>query len=801
MARKTGKTGKQKIPVKTLELLEQAVHQSESMMMIHSDNGLIYANPAVREFWPEITRGLENGLSLFEATKNQVRSIAPELDENGLNMATQFTMDNSFSGKASEAPGPDGRWVRATHYNLDDKVKAGIAVEITEMKEKHREVKKGRKVIREALNAMAGGFVLFDDQNIVRHLNDSFKKYIADSGGHIDIGMTREEFYEGFRESMGENMPVIDMDAVKRGRPDHEEQMPDGSYILRKHRYVEGLGEIITVSDISDIKNALLKAETAERAKSEFLANMSHEIRTPMNGIMGMAELLGNCELGYRERDFVNVIERSGNSLLTIINDILDFSKIEVGQLELDPQPFLLRDSIEDVTALLSTQVAVTGIDLLLRVQPGLPTTFVGDVGRIRQILTNIVGNAVKFTSEGHILIDVSGVQNIKTTDLSIRIEDTGIGIEGDKLEHIFDKFSQVDASTTRKFGGTGLGLSIARDLVKLMGGDIAVESIVGKGSTFMINLSLPNHENISDARPKGADIAGSTIVVIDDNAVNREILTEQLKYWKCKCVAVKSADIGLNILKAAAAKGVDIDLVIVDYQMPGKDGEDFIRAQKADPAIAAIPAIMLSSVDRSDLQSRMSDLGLSEFMTKPARASRLFDSIGNAISASGKRRLSRSQSPEPQVDNSPSETRNVSPVQSNHVDVLIAEDNDVNQMYAKYVMEELGLSYKIAANGRIAVEKWKLLSPKAVLMDISMPEMNGYEATGKIREIEKASGLPRTPIIAVTAHSLKGDREKCLQHDMDDYISKPMAIAHLRECLEKWKVLSQAEGQEAKNS
>ena len=541
-----------------------------------------------------------------------------------------------------------------------------------------------------------------------------------------------------------------------------------------------------SMMDITELKQAELRAVSSDKSKSEFLANMSHEIRTPMNGIMGMAELLQNSQLGPRETDFVNVINRSGKALLTIINDILDFSKIEAGQMKLDSAPFHLRDSIEDVTTLLSTKVTETGVDLLLRIQPDLPSTYLGDVGRIRQILTNIVGNAVKFTHTGHVLIDVSGEVENETVNLLIKVVDTGIGIPADKLSHVFDKFSQADGSTTREYGGTGLGLPISQNLIELMDGNLSVDSILGEGSTFTISINLPIGDDIITPKLEHLNIAGSKILVIDDNEVNRDILKEQITHWNCQCLAVPSATTGMAVLDRAKQKNIKLDLIIVDYQMPESNGEDFVKALKAHPDHAEMPVIMLSSVDRSELRSRMDALQISAFLTKPARGSVLHNTIGEVL-CSKAMTSAQSQDEKTATANATTSSR-----ASDHVDVLIAEDNDVNQMYVKFVMEDLGLSYKIVPNGRVAVDKWKLLSPKIILMDISMPEMNGYEATAAIRQHEGKNDLPRTPIIAVTAHAMKQDQNICLENDMDDYLSKPLSINNLIEKLKFWGVMDE---------
>lgn len=556
--------------------------------------------------------------------------------------------------------------------------------------------------------------------------------------------------------------------------------------------YYEG-----TIEDISarkaleiDLEAAVQEAKRANIAKSEFLANMSHEIRTPMNGIMGMAQLLESCDLPDRAKDYVTIIERSSNALLTIINDILDFSKIEAGQLELTPEPFVLRDCVEDVTSLFSTKTSETGVDLLLRIQPDLPTSFVGDAGRFRQVLTNLVGNAVKFTHEGHVLVDIHGTCENGTATLHVSVEDTGIGIPADKVATIFEKFSQADNSATRRYGGTGLGLSISRQLVKLMGGEIELNSEEGKGSRFFFTVDLPAHADLDRFTKDICDISGAKVLIIDDNADNRTILTEQLDYWGCKSLAVGTAQKGLDVLKQATAKGLSFDCIIVDYQMPQHSGEDFARVVKQSPTFQQIPILMISSVDRSDLQRRMSDLGIAAFMTKPARNSMLKEAINSAVSQRRQHAeamelsLDEAKAPVPQVTTSILKPPKPS---DSHIDILIAEDNEVNQTYIRYLMEQLGHSFRIVENGRIAVEKWELLQPKLILMDIAMPEMDGYEATAAIRAKEAALGMSRTPIIAVTAHALKGDKEACLERDMDGYLSKPMAADALKTQLSHW--------------
>ncbi len=371
-----------------------------------------------------------------------------------------------------------------------------------------------------------------------------------------------------------------------------------------------------------EIQAALANAKSADRAKSEFLANMSHEIRTPMNGVMGMAELLSGTKLNSKQKMFTDVIVKSGASLLTIINDILDFSKLDAGQMELDPVPFSLSDAIEDIATLISTKVTEKELELIIRIEPTLPSMFVGDVGRIRQIVTNLIGNAVKFTEMGHVYVNVTAFdcEEGERQGLCISIEDTGVGIPGDKLATVFQQFSQVDTSATRKYEGTGLGLSICRSLVNLMNGQMGVESKLGEGSTFWFKITLPVHENEETSKAP-VDVQGSRVLIVDDNEVNRLILTEQMECWGFDNAAVASGIEAIRLLHAIEENGLSTDCIILDYQMPEMDGGDVVAALKADPRLCNIPVLLLTSVDQTSEGKIISSLGIEGSLTKPARA------------------------------------------------------------------------------------------------------------------------------------------------------------------------------------
>jgi signal transduction histidine kinase/CheY-like chemotaxis protein len=547
---------------------------------------------------------------------------------------------------------------------------------------------------------------------------------------------------------------------------------------------------------------SLFKAEAADRAKSEFLANMSHEIRTPMNGVLGMAELLAKTELTPRQKTFTDVIVKSGNALLTIINDILDFSKINAGQLTLDPGPFRLVEAVEDVATLISARIAEKNLELIVRVDPHLPAFVFGDAGRFRQIVTNLLGNAVKFTEKGHVLVDVSGTVVDGVVQMKVKVEDTGIGIPAEKLQSVFEKFAQVDGSSTRRHEGTGLGLAISARLVDLMGGKIGVESEIGRGSVFWFAVSLPVHEEQARDESVPGDVTGARVLVIDDNPVNREILLEQLRSWGFDCAAAESGAVGLAFLNRAAELGASVDCVILDYQMPGMTGADVAKAISSDSRLSSIPIVLLTSVDQVDFGRLVIDFGIAAHLTKPARSAVLLGTVISSIQKAraqvGKAHFVREPATIGSTPVAPAFTvirtapapsaavQDMPQNASGPIDILIAEDNEINQLVFGQILTGLGLSYRIAGNGRTVVEMYRALNPKLILMDVSMPEMNGYEATRAIRAIEASSG-ERTPIIGVTAHALKGDRDKCIEAGMDDYLPKPVSPDRLGTKIGTW--------------
>lgn len=696
----------------------------------------------------------------------------------------------------------------------------GSSTDITEVKARER-------ALEESMRENEVFRSLIDNVPVSIYAKRSDLRQFYVNKGWCDLtGLSREDAIgktdiEIFGED-GEAFVAGDLAVLRTGDTQEIEEtvtLADGSVrhqFARKGAMIASDGSLYLIgstTDITELKmreaelsEARQRAVLADRAKSEFLANMSHEIRTPMNGVLGMAELLAKSNLDPKQKTFTDIIVKSGNALLTIINDILDFSKIDAGQMVLDPAPFNLAEAIEDVATLVSTRAKEKDLELIVRVEPRLESLFIGDVGRIRQIVTNLVGNAVKFTDEGHVLVDVTGERVPTGTRLTISVTDTGIGIPEEKLKLVFEKFSQVDTSSTRRHEGTGLGLAITSRLVELMGGTIGVESAEGKGSTFWFTVTLPRAGQQNGQRIMPVDVTGARVLIVDDNAVNRAILTEQMTSWTFDSCAAESGAEGLKVLIAAAAYGVAVDCVVLDYQMPEMSGAEMARIVRNTEGLADTPIIMLTSVDQSLANASYRDLGIDAQLIKPARSSVLLETLvatiqrhrhatdgpaaqlpaGEALGAPQRPPLAPSEQ-RAQLQPPPVRPRLPATGDGGHrLDILVAEDNEVNQMVFTQILGETGYGFEIVGNGRKALDAFGTLNPCMILMDVSMPEMSGLEATAAIRLLEQETGT-HVPIVGVTAHALKGDRERCLEAGMDDYLPKPISPRALLEKVERW--------------
>ncbi len=763
---------------------------------------MAYLSPAYEEIWGRPRQ------EVYDRPAAWIESVHPE-DRQAVSADFARSMQGVRGGLTYRIVRPDGsiRWIHARSSPVHDPQGkfirlVGIAEDITNFKTAQLALEeseeRARLLLESTAEAIYGinleGDCTFCNAACVRMLGyvgpaELLGKNMHATMHHSYPDGTRYpveacQIYLAFRENKGSH---VENEVLWR---------KDGSCFPAEYwsfpikREGQLIGSVVTFLDITDRKKAeaeLLKAkegaEAANRAKSEFLANMSHEIRTPMNGIIGMTGLALETELTPDQAEYLHMVKGSADALLSLLNDILDFSKVESGKLELDCLSFNLRKSLGEAVKALAIKAQQNGLEVVFDVAPEVPATVLGDPARLRQVLVNLVGNSIKFTQAGEIEVNVqvkapTQGQNVQGVALLFSVRDTGIGIPLDKQRSIFDAFSQADSSTTRKYGGTGLGLTIASQLVRLMGGNLWVESEAGRGSTFYftVQVGLGDAESPRDSLAKTLDIsqcAGVPVLVVDDNATNRRILEDSLRNWKMMPTVVDSAAAAIRALRRVQESHSPLPLLLTDAHMPEMDGFGLVERIRQDPSLNNIKIVVLTSGGRRGDAALCRTLGVNAYLSKPFDRLELRELLLRVLAGDSAR-----------PESAALVTRHSLRDQAKSLCFLVAEDNVVNQKLIARLLEKRGHTVVVARNGWEALALWEQRPFDIVLMDVMMPEMDGFEATRRIREKEKASGA-HLPIIALTAHAMRGDREQCLAAGMDGYVSKPINMEELFSVIE----------------
>jgi len=691
-----------------------------------------------------------------------------------------------------------GGWFDISRYpiEMDEENKGQIYIirDITERKRSESIIRQQKDYLQALINNSPVAIVTLDQGQSVLSCNPAFETMFGYTPGEV-IGRNLDQLLAGSPGGNGRTPVVAYSERVMQGE--------SVKSIIQRHRKdgsivdVEAYGVPLVVDsaiagvlwlfhDITDIAQARRVAEQADRAKSEFLANMSHEIRTPMNGVIGMIELTLGTDLSDEQYDFLVGARESADALLNVLNDILDFSKIEAGQFTLETVEFDLPNVVEGVAQNSASRAETKGLELLSYVDPAVPPFVKGDPGRLRQILVNLVENAIKFTENGEILIRIDLVEDENEAHpgrvlVKFSVSDTGIGIPPERQQAIFERFVQADGSTTRRYGGTGLGLTISKQLAEMMGGQIGVESESGKGSVFWFTAQIekmPLRDQLD--QQELVDLHGVRVLVVDDNATNRRIFGRMLEGFGCQVTAVST---GLEVMPAlfrGLLTNAPYRLVLVDMQMPGMDGEETLRSIRREPLTQDVKVLVLTSMGRRNELSRVSELGSAGYMLKPVKQSQLRDTIEMILG--GKRERSRAEARQRNGRQElPSPTRSMR--------ILLAEDNEINQKMTRALLTRQGHVVDLASNGLEAVEAIRTTKYDLIFMDVQMPEMDGFEAAQTIRKMEESGEMTgqHIPMIAMTAHALHGDRQRCMDAGMDDYISKPLDPRKVFQAIDRW--------------
>jgi len=751
------------------------------ILRIDADGRIQYANPATGELLGRDAATLL-GRPFLDLVRDDYREQARRFYED----QRQQGIPMSYCEFPVATPGGEDLWLGQRAQLLIEHGRfAGLqalARNVTERTLLQQAIEREREQLRQIVAHAPVAMAMLDGE--LRHLAHSARwlRYLAPGEPSV-VGRTIHELWPA--------MPARYKDVFERAlageivsEPEEALAREDGSTVFMRwtvHPWRDAQGKVAGVVLAAQSIDVLVRARQAalegSRLKSEFVANMSHEIRTPMNGVIGMTRLLLDTPLTSEQREYAEVIDQSGRALLEIINDILDFSKIEAGRIDLEHVEFDLRRAVREVLGSFAEAAHAKGLELLCLIRHDVPTALRGDPGRLRQVLTNLVGNAVKFTEKGEVVLRVTLDESAEEAALvRFEVRDTGIGIDGELKPRLFQSFVQADGSASRRYGGTGLGLAISKRLVSLMGGSIDVDSRPGRGSTFWFNVRLERQAEAAAVAAPSARLAGRRVLVVDDNATNRQILRHQLGYWGLRVTAVESGPRGLALMQQAAAAGTGYDLAILDMKMPEMDGLALARAIKQETALTSVRLVLLTSFGQRGHGAEASKIGIAAYLTKPVDEADLYDCLVEVLDEARARRA-------PHLVTRHSLREQRPPVAAH---VLVAEDNEVNQKVAVKILEKLGYRVELAETGKEALAACARRRYDAVLMDGQMPGMDGYEATRRIRERETRGGR-RVPIIAMTASAMKGDREKCLEAGMDDYITKPVTPDSLEEVLRKW--------------